>query len=170
MAQDDANQPTTEWIGTKRVYHATNRAGLLKVLRGKDMKPRTEGLFGPGIYFAATPESAVHQGLLDDEAHATLVTADVNFGRALVVEGAHRDLNRDEVNARGADSVKGRSSSRANWQYVVYEPTRVNLVQFCALPQVLVGKEPVASAEVLASSPGLAAAAALVVAASCSVA
>jgi hypothetical protein len=92
------------------------------------MLPGTSGMFGGGSYFAETRETARHKAARDGPGEAVLIEAEVDMGTALVTESPSPSLNFNEIRSRGCDSVKGRGSAKAHWEYVVYEPTRIRVL------------------------------------------
>jgi hypothetical protein len=98
------------------------------------MKPGTSGLFGGGIYFAMSPEIAVHKAAFDRGHNAMMIVAEVDLGTAVLKEGEYRDLTLAKVRREGGDSVKGRSAANKEWEYVVYEPSRVKVIRAYMLP------------------------------------
>lgn len=42
-------------LGVRTVYHATTRESVESILNDQFLKPGSNGMFGPGIYVAATP-------------------------------------------------------------------------------------------------------------------
>jgi hypothetical protein len=118
---------STEWLGKRIVYHATNHAAALAIDSEKEMKPGKQGLFGGAIYFAATPEIAIRKAMYDGRGVAVMIVAEVDLGRGLVLNCPQSDLTLATVRAQGADSVKGRSSLAHEWEYAVYEANRVEV-------------------------------------------
>jgi hypothetical protein len=118
-----------------QVYHATNRESGLEIQRTKHMRPGEAGLFGAAIYFANTPAIARHKAARDGGAGAMMIVAEVDFGRALVLEGAHNNLTLADVRASGANSVKGRSAGDKNWEFVVYDGRCIQVLDCKAIPE-----------------------------------
>jgi hypothetical protein len=46
------------WLNTRKLYHATSVESARSIRRSGRFKPGSQGLFGAGIYFAATKEAA----------------------------------------------------------------------------------------------------------------
>jgi hypothetical protein len=120
-----------ENIGKMRVYHCTNHRAALQILAQGVFRPGTSGLFGAGIYFAESEASARHKAAHDGSGDGAIIRADVDFGWAAVYEGGRR-LTAAAISAQGCQSVKGRSSSGADWEYVVFDSSRIELVQLTA--------------------------------------
>jgi hypothetical protein len=91
-------------------------------------------MFGAAIYFASTPESAQHKAVNDRGSDGMMIVADVDFGKALVINGPRRDLTRAALEAQGADSVKGRSGQNADWEYAVFDSKRITIIRIYASP------------------------------------
>jgi hypothetical protein len=84
-------------------------------------------MFGAGMYFAKTAASAKYKSLHDNRSDSAIVIAEVDLGVSLVVSSENRFINLAFVRARGANSVMGRRSPNSDWEFVVYEPSRVNV-------------------------------------------
>jgi hypothetical protein len=91
------------------------------------MMPGKGGLFGGGMYFAATPEIAMYKQAKDGfrMGAAILLTVLVDFGDALVIEGSAHNMTNEILNARGCQSVFGRQNPASGWEYVVYDSDRI---------------------------------------------
>jgi hypothetical protein len=112
-------------IGIKRLYHATSSEAGARIGTQRKIVAGLFGMFGAGIYFADTPEAARPKSQHGD---TVIVTADVDMGRSLVLDSPSNGLTLDRVRQLGCDSVKGRSSARALWDYVVFESSRITLI------------------------------------------
>jgi hypothetical protein len=123
------NRAKKEWVGKLTVYHATNRVAGLAIQVEKRMKPGKGGMFGGAIYFGRSREIAIHKAAFDGGPYAMIITAEVDFGYALVLDSPQKDLTSSGIKARGADSVKGRSSNGQEWEYVVFDPDKVKVIQ-----------------------------------------
>jgi hypothetical protein len=106
----------------------TNREAGAQIYTDHMMKAGTCGLFGPGIYFADSPEHARHKAAHDGGRDDILITADVDCGCALIFNTGDRNMTPEKVRAEGCNSIKGRSCSTAAWEYIVFEPHRISLV------------------------------------------
>jgi hypothetical protein len=111
----------TQRIGVKRLYHATSTAAAQEIRETGKMVPGACGMFGGAIYFADSIEAALHKARFKE----WIVEANVDMGKALIVEAPDRNLDLVAVREVGCDSVKGRSSPGAAWEYVVFESDRV---------------------------------------------
>jgi hypothetical protein len=96
------------------------------------------GMFGGGIYFADSPEVARYKashsyGEADPSGQHVLldgpviIKAEVDFGRPIVFNEPHRQMDARLLASMGGDSVKGRSSTTAGWEYVVFDASRIKL-------------------------------------------
>jgi hypothetical protein len=54
-----------------------------------------------------------------------IITLEVDFGDALVVEGPYYSMSSAILEARGCQSIKGRSSPISEWEFVVYDTSRI---------------------------------------------
>jgi hypothetical protein len=126
---------TTENIGKKILYHATNRDAYESIMKTKSMILGKKGLFGPGIYFAETEESAQHKSKYDGGVNDVIIKAEVDVGTALVLESSEGPdesykeyMNFELVKSYECNSIKGRSNPNALWEYVLFEPERIMLL------------------------------------------
>jgi hypothetical protein len=115
--------------GRMTLFHATNRTAGLAILREGRMIPGRCGIFGGGIYFGVTPIVALHQSAYADQRDGMIIVAEVNMGHALVLEGIEQGLDLVRLRQRGADSVIGRARKSAEWQYAVFESSRVRVIR-----------------------------------------
>jgi hypothetical protein len=60
-----------EYVGQRKAYHCTNHCAAAQIYAQGAMRPGSSGLFGPGIYFAESPDSARYKAA-HDGAGATL--------------------------------------------------------------------------------------------------
>jgi hypothetical protein len=111
----------TEDLGIRTLYHETSHQAAMLILESRRMMPGPRGMFGPGIYFAPTPESAhnktLHQG--------QILVASVDLGRTLILRQPTNRMDLDTVTLAGCQSVTGQSAPNRPWEYVVYESARV---------------------------------------------
>jgi hypothetical protein len=82
-------------------------------------------MFGAAIYFADSKEAARHKS---QHGEAIIITADVDMGRALILERPNKEMTPARLNAMGYDSIKGRGSPSAAWEYVVFHFSQVTLI------------------------------------------
>jgi hypothetical protein len=108
-------------------------------MREAMMRPGTSGMFGGGIYFAETVAIAKHKSASECRDNSVIVTATLDLGKVLVLEGPCQSLTKEELLEQGFNSVKGRSSPKANWEYVVYDSSQVHIISvkgtFSVMPQ-----------------------------------
>jgi hypothetical protein len=119
---------TREHVGTLVVYHCTNAEAAKSIYAQGEFKPGSHGMFGPAIYFAETEAAARYKASHDGAGDAVIVTAKVNFGEALVFDSARPAMSVESLKGFGANSVKGRSSPEAAWEYVVFDPLQIELI------------------------------------------
>ena len=117
-----AEHAGTKKIGKVTLYHATSREAAESIMKEKRFRPGSSGMFGAGMYFADKKQTAKHKAAHGND---TIIVANVDMGKALIVQGPKYDLNQDQVKELGCDSVLGRSSSYAEWEYVVYDPSKI---------------------------------------------
>jgi hypothetical protein len=113
-----------ESIGRKTVYHCTTIEAGTEIQKTGRMKPGRRGMFGGAIYFADTKESARHKAAHGPR-DGVVITAIVNFGMALVLEAPDSGMTAERLRSYGCNSIKGRSSPTANWEYVVFDPSPI---------------------------------------------
>jgi hypothetical protein len=114
--------------GQRRILvHATSHANADKIILSGEMILGRRGLFGPGIYFAETEESAKHKCIGDGTAAESLITADVEVGIQLKIEGEADYLNSDIIQNKCCDSVLGKSWKGAKEEFVVYDSNKVKV-------------------------------------------
>jgi hypothetical protein len=117
----------SEYLGVRTVYHCTNQAAARSTRSQKMMKPGRSGLFGPAIYFTDNEAAARHKCSHHDPSgpqYDEVLVYRVDFGTALVVQGTSwKSMNRYRLSQYGCDSLKGRSHSGADWEYVIYDPS-----------------------------------------------
>jgi hypothetical protein len=57
-----------------------------------------------------------------------IIEAEVDMGTTLILDGPSQGLNPGQLLSCGCDSVKGRRTPTAEWEYVVYESKRVRVL------------------------------------------
>lgn len=121
------------YLGVRKVYHATTTASGNSIMNDRALKKGKNGMFGPGIYFAATSDIArmkcrhVHHDV------DVFVHCNVDFGFALVLEEPHNDLSLEELREYGCNSVMGRSGVGRMWEFVVYDGKRTHPLKMVPL-------------------------------------
>jgi hypothetical protein len=118
---------TTEELGTRTLYHATSQTAGANIFRSGRMFAGAMGMFGGGIYFAESEADARHKAILDQSGDVVLIIAEVDLGRALVLQRPANYMTLAQVQAAGCASIKGRRAPTAGWEFVVYEPHRVTV-------------------------------------------
>jgi hypothetical protein len=89
------------------------------------MKAGRSGMFGGAIYFVDSKAAAQHK---TQSGCDVFITADVDMGRALVLESAANDITLPTVRSHGCDTIKARSHQNAAWEYDVFEALRIKLI------------------------------------------
>ena len=83
-------------------------------------------MYGSAIYFADKKETARHKARGSNNA---IVVADVDMGKALIIEGIEHTIDLNQLREVGCDSVLGRKNIHAEWEYVVYDPKRIKIIR-----------------------------------------
>ena len=112
-------------LGIRKVYHATSYESALSIMNDQELKKGEKGMFGAGIYFASSKDIADKKCSVHHEVSA-FVYCNVDFGNALVLEKARRDLTLEEIREYGCNSVMGRGGNGRNWEFVVYDGKRTH--------------------------------------------
>jgi hypothetical protein len=158
---DEANRPCTS--AKLVLYHATNREAAIAISHTQQMQPGMSGLFGPGIYFAETPEIARFKSQYDNGSVWAIVTAEVDLGVPLIVTGENQCIDLKILRMMGRDSVIGKRHARSALEFVVYESSRVEVKRIEIVmperpaPQASpIPSGPLSTAAVFGANPGLA--------------
>lgn len=112
------------YIGEKKVYHATDYNSAQNIIRDRLLKKGTNGMFGPGIYFASSPQIAKQKTLHVHHFANTYVECMVDFGNALILEEPNHNIKLEDITKHGCNSILGRSQIGHKWEFVVYESSR----------------------------------------------
>ena len=120
------------YLGTRIVYHATTYEAAKSILNDMHLVKGSKGMFGPGIYFAASMEIAKHKSRVCVGAY---VICKVDFGYAIVLGSPCKNLTLEDIREYGCDSVMGRSGPNTNWEFIVYESERTRPLQMIRLKQ-----------------------------------
>lgn len=120
-------------LGVRTVYHATTRESVESILNDQFLKPGSNGMFGPGIYFAATPFISKMKCTHIHRSIDAYILCEVDFGNALILEKPDTSLTLDSVKQHWCNSIVGRSEVGKNWELVVYESKRVTLIKLICL-------------------------------------
>lgn len=120
------------YLGTRIVYHATTFEAAQSIIRDKHLIKGNKGMFGPGIYFAATLEIAKHKCRTKVGAY---VICKVDFGFAIVYQRPNKTLKLEDIRQYDCDSVMGRSGPGTDWEFIVYESERTFPLQMFRLKQ-----------------------------------
>ena len=118
------------------LYHATSLE-IAADIHVTGFRRGTRGMFGPGVYFAQTPECARHKALTScPNERVVVLKCKVNVGREKKIYGPHRNeyysLNFQKVRSEGYDSIYALSREDGGCvttpEWVIYEPWRVQLL------------------------------------------
>ena len=115
-------------LGILKVFHATSTNCALRIIKEKKMKSGTKGMFGAGIYFAATKNIAIHKCAVAGHKYEQIFICKVDFGNALIFEKPFKNITREYVQSYGCDSIMGRSAKKRNWEFVVYDSNRIKIL------------------------------------------
>jgi hypothetical protein len=88
------------------------------------MRAGDRGLFGPAIYFADSESAARHKSQHGSD---QIFEVRVNMGFALQLETPDTSMTANRLQQHGYDSIIGRSRPEAAWEYVVFDPSLINL-------------------------------------------
>jgi hypothetical protein len=111
-------------MSLKWPYHSTFREAGGRIC-AQGWLAGCHGMFGATIYFADTKEAARHKSQHGED---IIIKADVNMGRAMVLEGPTSEMTPNTLGPLGRNSVKGRRGSISDWEYVVVESWRIAIV------------------------------------------
>jgi hypothetical protein len=107
------------------VYHATTRAAAVSIYQSQEMHPGSGEMFGAGIDFADTPQSAQTKSLRKEGRFTIIIDPSVDFGMALVLETPCHGMNSAKLTQRRAQSVKGWSNPGHPWEFVAYQSDQI---------------------------------------------
>jgi hypothetical protein len=99
------------------------------------MKPGNHGMYGAGIYFAATPEAARRKARFDGSGDDVLITAEVWVGIMLEVRAPMGHLNMQLLRSYGCHSVHGVGGNGD--EFVVFKAFRVRVMNFDRVGAIL---------------------------------
>jgi hypothetical protein len=120
--------PAKTFIGKRRLFHATSRSNGESIKKSGIMHCGSSGMFGAGIYFANSPDSAKSKAQNDRRIGDAMVLADVDLGTSLEVWGANRNLNNAIVSSKNCQSVHGHIAGRDD-EFVVFDSWRVTIIR-----------------------------------------
>jgi hypothetical protein len=109
------------------LYHATSRANGESIRKSGKMHCGSSGMFGAGIYFANSPESAKYKARNDGRIGDAMVLAEVDLGTSLEVSKANSNLNKANVSSQNCQSVHGHIAGRGD-EFVVFDSWRVTVI------------------------------------------
>jgi hypothetical protein len=114
------------WDNVKTLYHCTNQKFARLIISNMEFKPGNSGMFGAGIYFAASPEKAKYKARTSKDGNPVTITAEVFLGFMLDVPSARNSLTKEEVYKYGCHSVHGVANSGD--EYIVYKADSIQKV------------------------------------------
>lgn len=120
-------------LGVRKVFHATSSKNAFSITDDAEMRKGSFGMFGPGIYFAATRDIAEHKCRAAGHPAEGFIVCQVNFGYALILDSPNKNLTKTDIANLKCDSVMGRSAVGRDWEFVVYDENRVRQMYILTL-------------------------------------
>ena len=105
---------------TLELYHMTSSDAADLIISQQYMKPGTQGMFGPAIYFAETQDACMRKAKHKE----VLLVATVAVGRSLICRKADYSLDDNKVSSHGCHSVKG-VGCVSSVEYAIYRPSQI---------------------------------------------
>lgn len=125
----NSNHSGTKYLGKMTLYYSTSTEDAEEIIKSNKFTQKVFGMYGSAIYFADNKQTAIYRAaIIDTKLANSLIVANVDMGTALVVEGPKTKLNLEQVNQFNCDSVLRRNDQNSDWEYAVYEPSRIQLV------------------------------------------
>ena len=125
-----ANHTGKKFLGRLTLYHATSREAAESIMNSKLFRPGNSGMFEAAMYFADKKKAAIKKAAkLNSNGENAIVVANVDMGMALIVEGPNSKLSLKQVRHFGCNTVIGRKCAKSEWEYVVYEPSRIQPIE-----------------------------------------
>lgn len=116
-------------LGVRNVVHATTMEAAQNIMKCQYLNKGSKGMFGPGIYFAATEDIAKWKCNSIKHKVDAFIHCNVDFGDALVLEKPHNTLTLKQLREYGCNSVFGRSGPNKKWEFVVYDEKRTHPIR-----------------------------------------
>jgi len=109
---------------TIELYHMTSKDAADSIISQQYMKPGSQGMFGPAIYFAETKEACQRKAKHKE----VLLVAQVKVGVSLICRRANYSLNDNKVSALGCHSVKG-VGCVSSVEYAIYNSFQISHIK-----------------------------------------
>lgn len=108
------------------VFYQTDIATAEQIIANQRIVPRNGGLYGPGVYFGSTIDSATNPNL-----QGVFLVADVYTGRQKHVtpEEVVAGLNLNQIQAEGHDSIIGPRLPGGR-EIIIFDPDRVKNIKY----------------------------------------
>lgn len=124
-------------------YHATTKATSQIIIKTgfKCSSNNSQNMFGNGIYFTNSPESALLKVHSTDK-HEVIIAVRLNLGRLLTEERCHHDWNQQIASMKGFDSVQ-MLHCQTGPEICVYQPERITIldIYYLASQEIKNGKK-----------------------------
>lgn len=109
---------------TLELYHMTSKNAADSIVSYQHMKPGSQGMFGPAIYFAETKDACLRKAKQKE----VLLVAQVKVGVSLICRKANYHLNHQSVSALGCHSVKG-VGCVSSVEYAIYNSIQITSIK-----------------------------------------
>eukprot|EP00747_Dinoflagellata_sp_TGD_P014182 gnl/TRDRNA2_/TRDRNA2_123232_c1_seq1.p1 gnl/TRDRNA2_/TRDRNA2_123232_c1~~gnl/TRDRNA2_/TRDRNA2_123232_c1_seq1.p1 ORF type:complete len:223 (+),score=30.37 gnl/TRDRNA2_/TRDRNA2_123232_c1_seq1:26-670(+) len=109
-------------------YHQTSQENMERIQAGGDtFCPGNGGMLGAAMYFAVTPEDTfqkAHNG-------GWIAHCRVDPGRCMMTEQWHPNMTKQELNAKGFDSIYVQAGGAASApEYAIFDAERIEIVKW----------------------------------------
>ena len=109
---------------TLELYHMTSANAADSIVSQQYMKPGSQGMFGPAIYFAETKDACQRKARHKE----VLLVAHVQVGVSLICRSANYGLDEQKVAVLGCHSVKG-VGCVSSVEYAVYNSFQITNIR-----------------------------------------
>lgn len=121
-----ANHCGKKYLGKMTLYHSTSTEDANEIMKSKKFTPKKTGA---AISFADNKRTAIYRAaIIDTDLANSLMIANVDMGTALIIEGPKTKFSSDQVKQFQCDSILYRKDQNNDWEYFVYEPSRIHLI------------------------------------------
>lgn len=120
------NHSGKAFLGKMTLYYATSTKNAEEIINSKKFTIKN---FGKPLHFADNKQTAIYRAaIVDTELANSLIVANVDMGTALIFEGPNIKFNLEQVKNFQCNSVLHRKDSNSDWEYSVYEPSKIQFV------------------------------------------
>ena len=109
---------------TLELYHMTSENAANSIVSQQYMKPGSQGMFGPAVYFAETKEACQRKAKHKE----VLLIAQVKVGKSLICREASYGLNDNIISDLGCHSVKG-VGCVSSVEYAIYNSFQITQIK-----------------------------------------